>query len=199
MTHLESALHRRRLSRIALICAVFALTGAACRAPGPPPDAAVIRSTPDPGGFVLTSPDVLEGGALPVAYTCDGASATLPLAWSKAPEGTAGFAVTMHHVAGPGDSHWYFVDYNIPVGASGLPKNSPGGGTLGGNSVNDQVGYAPPCSKGPGAKRYTYTIYALSKTLSLDTPAPQVSRDVLLAAMQGSVLASAELNVIYTR
>jgi phosphatidylethanolamine-binding protein (PEBP) family uncharacterized protein len=194
--------HLQQMLCRALICTVFALTGSACRAPGPPPggaDTVVIRSTPDPSGFVLTSPDVLEGGALPVEYTCDGLSATLPLIWSKSPAGAARFAVIMHHVSGPGDSHWYYVDYNIPAGVSGLPKNGPGGGTLGGNSVNNLGGYAPPCSKGPGAKRYTYTVYALSKTISIDTPAPQISRDILLAAMQGSVLASAELNVIYTR
>jgi phosphatidylethanolamine-binding protein (PEBP) family uncharacterized protein len=57
-------------------------------------------------GFILSSPEVVEGGALPAEYTCDGASATLPLVWSGAPAGTRSFAVIMHHVAGPGDTHW---------------------------------------------------------------------------------------------
>ncbi len=61
--------------------------------------------------FTLTSPEVIEGGDLPVEYTCDGDGATLPLAWSGAPVGTVSYAVVMHHVAGPTDIHWYWVLY----------------------------------------------------------------------------------------
>ena len=50
-------------------------------------------------GFTLTSPDVTDGGRLPVEYTCDGAGSTLALEWSGAPNGTVGYAVIMHHVA----------------------------------------------------------------------------------------------------
>jgi hypothetical protein len=45
--------------------------------------------------FILTSPEVAEGGALPAEYTCDGAATTLPLAWSGAPTGAQSFAVIM--------------------------------------------------------------------------------------------------------
>ena len=37
-----------------------------------------------------------------------------------------------------------------------------GVGTVGSNSVNDRTEYAPPHSKGPGAKTYILTVYALS-------------------------------------
>jgi phosphatidylethanolamine-binding protein (PEBP) family uncharacterized protein len=150
-------------------------------------------------GFTLSSPEVVEGGALPAEYTCDGASATLPLAWSGAPAGTRSYAVIMHHVAGPGDTHWYWVLYDIPVDVTGLSKNSVGVGTLGTNSVNDKTAYTPPCSKGPGAKTYTYTVYALSAQPRFAVPVSQVNRGVLLAAMQNITLASAELHVTYAR
>ena len=65
--------------------------------------------------FILTSPDVVEGGALPTEYTCDGVSSTLALAWKGAPTGTAGYAVIMHHVASPEDVHWYWVLFNLPA------------------------------------------------------------------------------------
>jgi formylglycine-generating enzyme required for sulfatase activity/phosphatidylethanolamine-binding protein (PEBP) family uncharacterized protein len=151
------------------------------------------------GGFVLRSPEVVEGGNLPKDYTGDGSSATLPLAWSGAPAGTRSFALIMHHIPGPGTSKWYWVLYNIPANVSSLPKNVQGIGTLGNNSVNNIVGYAPPHSKGPGPKKYTYTLYALSAAPKITVAAEKVSRDVLLAAMKGSILSSAELNVIYTR
>ncbi len=150
-------------------------------------------------GFILSSFAVVEGGALPAEYTCDGASATLSLAWKGAPAGTQSYAVIMHHVAGPEDVHWYWVLYNIPADVTSLPKNSVGIGTLGTNSVNGKTAYSPPCSKGPGEKAYTYTIYALSAQPQFAVPASQVNREVLLAAIQNITLASAELHVTYAR
>jgi phosphatidylethanolamine-binding protein (PEBP) family uncharacterized protein len=150
-------------------------------------------------GFTLTSPTVVEGGILPAEYTCDGLSATLALTWSEAPVGTQSFAVVMHHVASPEDVHWYWILYDIPAIVTNLPKNSHGIGTLGINSVNDRTEYTPPCSKGPGPKVYTYTIYALSAEPQFSVPSSQVSRDVLLEAIRNITLASAELHVTYTR
>ena len=156
-------------------------------------------TAPTARGFILSSPAVVEGGALPAQYTCDGASSTLPLAWSGAPAGTQSYAVIMHHVASPEDVHWYWVLYNIPASVTSLIKNSTGIGTLGTNSVNGKTAYSPPCSKGPGAKSYTYTVYALSAQPQLSIPASQVNRDALLKAIQNITLASAELHVTYAR
>ncbi|MCX6055819.1 MAG: SMP-30/gluconolactonase/LRE family protein [Chloroflexi bacterium] len=149
--------------------------------------------------FSLTSPEVAAGGALPVEYTCDGGSATLTLNWSGAPEGTVGYALIMHHVAGPDDVHWYWVLYNIPVEVTSLAKNSTGIGNLGTNSVNDRNEYSPPCSKGPGDKNYTYTLYALSAQPQFSNSASKIDRDALLAAIADITLTSSELNVTYAR
>jgi gluconolactonase len=150
-------------------------------------------------GFTLTSPEVTEGGMLPVEYTCDGESSTLALAWQGAPAATKSYAMIMHHVAAPDDIHWYWVLWNIPAEVTSLPKNMTGIGTLGTNSVNDKTAYSPPCSKGPGNKQYTYTVYALSGEPKLTVPATQVNRAALLDAIKDITLASAELNVIYSR
>jgi len=166
----------------------------AAASPASAPDA-TLKTDPN---FVLRSPEVAEGGRLPKDYTGDGSSATLPLEWSGAPTGTRSFALIMHHVA-PDGIKWYWVLYNIPPDVSRLPKNVQGVGTLGSNSVNRVVGYAPPHSKGPGPKKYTYTIYALSAPPRITVPASEVSRDALLSTMKGLVLASAQLNVVYTR
>jgi phosphatidylethanolamine-binding protein (PEBP) family uncharacterized protein len=152
-----------------------------------------------PGNFTLTSPEVAEGGTLPAEYTCDGAASTLALSWSGAPAGTHSYAVIMHHVAGPTDIHWYLVLYNLPASVTSLPKNFTGIGMLGNNSVNGRTEYAPPCSKGPGPKMYTYTVYALSAKPQLSVPPAGVNRQVLLDAIQGITLASADLHVTYTR
>ena len=148
---------------------------------------------------MLRSPEVVDGGRLPREYTGDGAAATLPLEWSGAPAGTRSFAVVMHHVPPEGPAKWYWVLYDIPATSTRLPKNVQGVGILGNNSVNGRTEYAPPHSKGPGPKTYVYTVYALSSPVKVDVGPAEVSRDVLLAAMKGLILASAELKVVYAR
>jgi len=199
------------LKKFALLFSLYLLLAACVRGNPPPPPpttpntqatltALATQANPTTvNDFALTSPAVTEGGNLPKDYTCDGSSATLPLEWRNAPAGTKSLAVIMHHVPGPGDTHWYWVLYDIPATVTALPQNVTGLGTLGNNSVNSRAEYAPPCSKGPGAKLYTYTVYALSAAPQLTLPHEQVSRDVLLAAIQNLILASATLNVVYTR
>jgi phosphatidylethanolamine-binding protein (PEBP) family uncharacterized protein len=149
--------------------------------------------------FTLTSPDITDGGQLPVEYTCDGASSTLALNWSGAPAGTKSYAVTMHHIASPTDIHWYWEVYDIPASVTSLPKNVTGIGTLGTNGVNGGQAYAPPCSKGPGPKEYIYTVYALAAAPQFTVPAAQVDRATLLEAIKDITLDSAELHIIYSR
>lgn len=150
------------------------------------------------GSFVLSSPAVEDGGTLPVEFTGDGASATLPLEWAGAPAGTKSYALIMHHEA-PDQTKWYWILYNIEPDVQSLPNNVKGTGTLGNNSVNRRTEYAPPHSKGPGPKTYIYTLYALSAPPRVTVPSSEVNREVLLAAMKGLTLASAELKVVYSR
>ncbi len=156
-------------------------------------------ATTQRAGFVLSSPEVADGGALPIDYSGDGTGATLPLDWTGAPAGTKSYALIMHHLDPQGVTKWYWTLYNIPANVAALPKNVRGVGTLGSNSVNREIGYAPPHSKGPGPKTYVLTLYALSDTLAINQPPAEVNREVLLTAIKGKVLASAELHVVYTR
>ena len=150
------------------------------------------------GSFVLSSPAVQADGVLPKEFTGDGESISPPLVWSGAPAGTKSYALIMHHNA-PDMVKWYWVLYNIPADVKSLPKNVKGIGTAGNNSVNRDLGYAPPHSKGPGAKTYILTLYALSAPPQLTAAPEEVSREVLLAAIKDKTLASAELSVNYTR
>ena len=150
-------------------------------------------------GFVLRSPAVADGGPLPKTFTGDGESATLPLEWSGAPDGTKSYAIIMHHLDPEGKTKWYWVLYNIPAEVRSLSENVRHVGILGNNSINGRVGYAPPHSKGPGPKTYVYTVYALSEPVKLDVPPSEVSREVLLAGMKEDILAMVELKVVYSR
>jgi Raf kinase inhibitor-like YbhB/YbcL family protein len=183
------------------------LAGCARTIPLPPPtdgpttqrESANANNASSMESFTLSSPDVIDGGRLPVEYTCDGTSSTLALTWSGAPAGTQGYAVVMHHNAPDNGIHWYWVVYDLSANITSLPKNVDlnGIGSIGTNSVNDRNEYAPPCSKGPGDKEYIYTVYALSAQPQI-TASP-VNRAALLDAIKDVTLASAELHVVYAR
>jgi phosphatidylethanolamine-binding protein (PEBP) family uncharacterized protein len=163
------------------------------------PNSDFLFGTQGSAGFTLGSSEVADGGMLPVDYTCDGVAATLPLHWSGAPDGTQSYTLIMHHEASPTDIHWYWIVYNIPPEVDSIPRNGTGPWTLGNNSVNGLTEYAPPCSKGPGPKTYVYTLYALSAAPQITVDPSLVNRDVMLAAMNGLILDSAVLSVVYSR
>lgn len=150
--------------------------------------------------FTLTSPAVTSRGALSAAYTCDGAGTSPPITWTASRKGTKGYAVVMDHVPPDGGHHWYWLMWGIPANTRALPTNVTKIGLLGGNSVNPNIGYAPPCSQGPGTKTYTITVYALSGTPKLPKKSSAaVTRDSLLAAISGITLEKAVLDVTYQR
>lgn len=153
-----------------------------------------------PTDFQLTSPLVVNGGALPIDFTCDGKSASPPVAWKNAPAGTKSFALVMHHYP-PGETeepHVYWLIYNIPLTTTSLSQNDTTTGARGSNTVNRRYQYAPPCSQGPGKKWYILTLYALSAEPTLELRAP-VTRDTLLRTIKDKTLGTAVLNVSYER
>ena len=150
-------------------------------------------------GFALTSPEVADGGNLPADYTGDGSGATLPLEWNGAPAGTKSYALIMDHLAPGNEMKSYWVMWDIPANVTSLPKNVKGMGKLG-VGFKGEEGYEPPHSQGPGEKTYVLHVYALSAE-----PKPKatgrggVTREDLLAAIEGKVLAKADLSVVYSR
>lgn len=151
------------------------------------------------GDFTLTSTAAVNGGVLATAFTCDGLKATPPLAWANAPAGTNGFAVVMSTLPGDGSTKWNWLLYNISASTSSLAMNTTGVGTLG--SADDGAGnaYAPPCSQGPGAKIYTFTVYALAQPLSFTQAANLIKGQVVSDAIEQVKLASATLSLSVTR
>lgn len=154
--------------------------------------------SPVMAAFTLTSPAFQEGGALPAVHTCDGAGNSPPLAWTGAPQGTVQFAVQMTTLANDG-MRWNWVLYGIPAGVTSLSERTVGVGTAGLSSDGPLLQYYPPCSQGPGAKAYRFTVYALSAVPTFPVPASQVTGPVLADALAPLTIASAALSVTYTR
>jgi phosphatidylethanolamine-binding protein (PEBP) family uncharacterized protein len=147
------------------------------------------------GSFVLSSPAVSNGGALPIEFTGDGAGAIPPLAWQGAPSGTKSYALIMHHLDPEGKTKIYWALFNIPSDTTHLDKNAANSGAPGFSGIQSAVSYAPPHSKGPGPKTYVITLYALSQML----PPESGNTETLIGAMKDHILATANLSVIHTR
>ena len=145
--------------------------------------------------FVVTSSAFAPNGMIPKEFTCDGASASPPVEWTGAPEGTKSFAISLWHTA-PDQEKSYWLVYNIPSNVAKLAKNERNVGTTG---LNDKrrATYEPMCSKGPGAKTYHITVYALSAEVKLDRNNP--NRANLLTAIKNVTLAEAMLDFQYER
>ena len=146
------------------------------------------------GQFMLISPVVEDLQALPTEFTGDGDGISPPLAWTGAPAGTKSYALIMDHVTPDGDRKWYWTIYDIPASALSLPKNVTDIGKLG-TGFKGEIGYEPPMSKGPGAKTYVITLYALSEAIKL---AGKPGREELISAMNGKVLANSSLRVVHS-
>jgi hypothetical protein len=154
--------------------------------------------------LTITSPAFDGGQAIPTVYTCEGEDISPELNWSSLPEGTQSLALIVDDPDAPDPAapkmvfvHW--VLYNIPPDASGLPKDvgSDGlpTGTLEGLNNWDRTGYGGPCPP-IGEHRYYFKLYALDTKLD---PLEQPTKDELLKAMEGHVLAEAELMGTYEK
>jgi hypothetical protein len=141
-----------------------------------------------------------SGEMIPAKYTCDGADFSPPLEWTKAPAGTRSFALICDDPDAPMGTWVHWVIYDIPQSATMLgegikrEKDLPGGGTQG---INDfrKIGYGGPCPPG-GTHRYFFKLYALDTELGLK---PGITKDQLLKAMRGHILAEAQLMGTYRR
>lgn len=157
--------------------------------------------------LTISSPVMKNGGTLPTRFTCDGAGISPPIAWATPPRGTTSFAVVMQTPAAPArvddpptddPIHASLLRYALPSSLRKLTAGQTTVGSFGTNSVNGQNSYAPPCSQGPGAKQYIFTVFAL-KTAPTFAAGTAVTRKVLLAAISKTTLGSAVMTVTYTR
>jgi PKD repeat protein len=177
----------------------YTVTLVAANAEGSSTTTKTVTVTVAQGSFSLTSNAGVDGGALPTDHTCDGTGSSPALSWSNAPADTKEFALMMTTLPVEGGIKWNWVLFGIPGTTSFLTKNSSGVGIPGVGSHGYTLGYQPPCSQGPGAKLYTFTLYALSASPTLPGAAEQVTGDVLTEAISSVTLGSASLNLSYAR
>jgi Raf kinase inhibitor-like YbhB/YbcL family protein len=150
----------------------------------------------------ITSSAFADGGAIPKKYTCEGEDLSPPLSWSGTPQGTKSLVLIVDDPDAPDPAapkmtyvHWVLFDLppettEIMEGMATLP-----GGTKSGLNDWKSTGYGGPCPP-IGRHRYFFKLYALDGRLEGLSAA---TKDDVLAAMQGHVLAEAQIVGTYQK
>lgn len=147
----------------------------------------------------------MNGAALPPRFSAYYDNASPPLSWSGAPAGTRSFALIVDDPdAGEPRPFTHWTAWNIPASVQELREGMPGAVQLGdpqgmrqGADSNNRTGWygmRPPVGDTPHS--YHFQIFALDTMLDL---LPGATREQLLGAMNGHVLASGELAGTYSQ
>lgn len=151
--------------------------------------------------MTLTSPAFQEGSEIPKKYTCDGAAVSPPLRWKDSPSETKSFALISDDPDAPVGTWVHWVLYDLPAEATELKEEVPTSDTLDngarqGSNDFGKVGYGGPCPPRGPAHRYFFKLYALDSKMNLK---PRATKQQLLNAMKGHILAEAQVMGRYKR
>jgi hypothetical protein len=148
----------------------------------------------------ITSPAFQDHKSIDPKYTCDGQDISPPLEFSGVPEDAVGLVLVCDDPDAPAGIWVHWVVFDMPADAEGLPENTPADGTLSNGSVQGtnsfgNIGYGGPCPPG-GEHRYIFKLFAIDTKLALE---PGAKKADVVAAMQGHILAEAQLTGLYAR
>ncbi len=148
----------------------------------------------------LNSSAFSQGRAIPTKYTCDGKDVSPPLTWTETPPGTKSLALIADDPDAPMGTWVHWVIYNLPPAMRQLPEELPTDGRLPDGTIQGKTDFGRPGYGGPcppsGTHRYFFHLFALDTTLALP---PASTSKQLKAAMQGHILAEAQLMGTYRR
>ena len=144
----------------------------------------------------LTSPNFINNSVLPRQYTCQGINQSPALTIEEVPANAQSLVLIVDDPDAPSGTWVHWTLWNLPVSTKEIPEayqaEAPAveGLTSFGNS-----GYSGPCPPS-GSHRYFFKVYALSQILDLKSGSTATE---LKSAMEGKVLATAELMATYQK
>jgi hypothetical protein len=154
-----------------------------------------------PSKIELSTTSFTPGDFIPKRFTCEAADVSPALAWTDPPPGTQSFALIEDDPDAPSGTFVHWVVYDLPAAYRKLPEALSGNiqmpdGVRQGTNDFARTGYSGPCPPRGRPHRYFIRLYALDAILNLR---PAARRKELDAAMQGHILAQAELMGRYQR
>jgi len=151
-----------------------------------------------PSTIAVSSSAIPAGGVIDVKYSDYGQGISPPLQWSSLPSGTQSVALMMEDpdAGSPPFVHWMMI--NLPPSPGALPANAGKASASlhgqpirqGRNSKGERGYFGPRPPAGDPPHHYHFQIFALDSKLDLPEG---FSRDALVQAMHGHVLAQGEL------
>jgi len=181
---------------------VLALAGCGEQATSTKPTPEGAKTGTEPQGrrdapMKVTSPAFESGERVPQKHTGEADDVAPALEWVGAPEGTREFALICDDPDAPTPKPWvHWVLYKIPTDCTSLAEGNPGRALEGKNDFGD-TGYGGPMPpRGHGVHHYHFKLYALDAELDLK---PGATKEQVLAAMKGHILAQGELIGTYER
>ncbi len=203
-------MHPTYAALVAVTLGGAALLGCGCRKAAEPTGRSTAHETHTEEStmtLTLTSRVFSPNETIPRRFTGDGSDFSPPLAWSvrSMPEGTRELALICDDPDAPRPQPWvHWVLYKIPADCACLPENIPNTetleqpkGALQGRNSWGNPGYGGPAPpKGHGLHHYHFKLFALDTELDLR---PGLTKDELLSAMKGHILATGELVGTYQR
>jgi Raf kinase inhibitor-like YbhB/YbcL family protein len=151
--------------------------------------------------LAVVSEAFVDQGPVPAEYAGDG-GVSPPLSFEGVPAEAVELALTVVDPDAPGGEFVHWVIYTVPATAGGLPEGVPNEatpadppGAVQGTNDFGNIGYGGPDPPGGETHRYVFTLYAVSEPVALEAGA---ERDELLAAIEGLIIAQAELTGTYS-
>jgi len=145
--------------------------------------------------FTIESSAFKNNSNIPSKYTCDGENINPPLSISGVPENTQSLVLVVEDPDAPMGTFTHWTIWNISSQTTEIPENSVLTGATEGKTDFGRVGWGGPCPPS-GTHRYFFKLYALDTKLDLVGGA---SKTELEKAMEGHILAGAELIGLYSR
>jgi len=151
-------------------------------------------------GLTVTSQAFGDGERIPPKHTCDGENISPPISWSGAPKETRSYALIMDDVDAPAGTFTHWVIFNVPATETGLEEDVPALGTLPngatqGKNTAGRIGYTGPCPPS-GTHRYVFRLFAIDTLMNLQ---PGRTKEEMMKAMDGHILAEAQFTGLYSR
>ena len=139
-----------------------------------------------PSTLTLSSSVAAPGAALPERYTCSGDNVAPPLSWSG--PAAAGWALTLVDADAHGTVLW--VATGIPAKEHATVAGQLPAGAVEGQRSDGGTGYYGPCPPQGSVRHYVFTVYGLTRplTLSASVPAAEALRQITADSSETATL-----------
>jgi Raf kinase inhibitor-like YbhB/YbcL family protein len=142
------------------------------------------------------SSTAVSQGRLDPRFGCDGAGASMPVAWDREPYGTRSVVVVLEDLDAPKGSRVRWMLFNIPPGPRALAEGEVPKGAVTGRNDLDDFGYETPCPPYGETHHYRLKVITLFETLN---PGPDPKAADILDVTDNYVSGEGELKFSYGR